>query len=79
MGTGSRNGKLIGNTKASLAPQQNPHSDASGSNSGQLVAFVFTDLAVMGPYEGYVLEFECSGLAWKVAPAESTPFEVLAR
>jgi hypothetical protein len=78
-GTGSRNGRLIGNTKASLAPLQNPQVDASTSNSGQLLAFVFTDLAVMGPYEGYVLEFKCSGLAWQVAPAESIPFEVLAR
>jgi len=76
LGTGSRNGKLIGNTQASLAPLKEPQTEVGGGIGAQLLAFVFTDLAVVGPYEGYVLEFECSGLAWPVALAESIPFEV---
>lgn len=40
------------------------------------LGFVFTDLAVDGPYSSYVLVFEAFGLAWPVEPTESLPFDV---
>jgi hypothetical protein len=60
-GSGSRNGYLAGSRAAVYGP---------------MGGFVFTDLAVVGPYEGYVLVFEYVGLPWPVVPAESAPFRV---
>jgi hypothetical protein len=60
-GSGSRNGYLTGSREAVY---------------GSMGGFVFTDLAVVGPYEGYVLVFEYVGLPWPVVPAESAPFRV---
>ena len=62
-------GKLLGNTTATVATVQSSSGLAS-------LGFVFTDLAVDGPYSGYVLVFESSGLAWPVQPTESLPFDV---
>jgi len=67
--TGARGGKLLGNTTAQIAYLQQPE---LGTRRG----FIFTDLAVEGPYRGYVLVFELSGLAWPVQTAESLPFDV---
>jgi len=79
-GTGSRSGRLTGNTQAQLAPLASLYQDSGDQRKqtpGVLTAFVFTDLAVVGAYQAYVLKFECLGLPWPLAPAESAPFDVL--
>jgi hypothetical protein len=76
--SGSRSGHLIGNTLALLAPiTTSPWKRASGGTGGPDVGFVFTDLAVVGAFSGYVLVLECVGLPWPVGTAETMPFDVL--
>ena len=74
--SGSRSGFLQGNTQAVCASSSSDDI-VFGSEVGRgSCVFAFTDLAVVGPYEGYVLEFECDGLPWPVVPISMGPFRV---